>query len=54
MGMDDKIKAVFFKVLKKGEGYFTHQHSIENPMWFYWALMIGLPLLGFILGRWVL
>ena len=45
------MKSLLFKLLKKGEGYFTHSHSIENPMWFYFVWTIGWCVIGFVLGK---
>lgn len=45
------MKNFFLKLLKKGEGFFKQSISIEQPLWFYLAVIVGAYVAGYLVGK---
>lgn len=45
------MKNFFGKLLVKGEGFFKQNISVEQPLWVYCAVVGGMFIVGFIVGK---
>ena len=45
------MKNFFLKLLKKGEGFFKQEVSIEQPLWLYLAVVGAAYLAGYLVGK---